>query len=390
MQEITVATSIAPRGIEKQARAVESWLQRGFDVISVNAQDEISLLSGLFPKVRFIPAHRTALEKIGKKLVYVNDVCSALQACNTRFCGIINSDIVFADAPDLIPFLHRHGTGSFIFGHRLDVENLDSSEGYPYIRGFDYFFFDRTFIKSIPAADFFLGATWWDLWLPLVAEHSGLQLIQPMERFALHQNHPIAWSLPDHLAMGRNLFEFLIANRYPVHNHPIFNPVFENFQKNYDGLCFVLLLDYIMEHSIKLSICDQTSTIVKVSPIIKPSEPDISLVFREISHANLHLILDFIDYMEQQDINDKLEMLFVVEYWFENNDVFNTLMEKAYKYGNINCIRFFNQTSKHDVIGTVKKLTRGRSVLVLDQSVSTTSGGNINQLQFVPLQAQDF
>jgi len=47
---ITVATSIAPRNIEKQRVAVMSWVAAGLRIISVNTPEEIELLKTSFPK----------------------------------------------------------------------------------------------------------------------------------------------------------------------------------------------------------------------------------------------------------------------------------------------------------------------------------------------------
>lgn len=62
---ITIATSIAPKNIENQKLATESWVKCGFKVVSVNIKQEIKQLRSQFPHVTFHEAKRDARKETG-------------------------------------------------------------------------------------------------------------------------------------------------------------------------------------------------------------------------------------------------------------------------------------------------------------------------------------
>ena len=64
----TVATSIAPKGLELQRKAIASWLRLGFAVISFNNTAEVELLAPQFPEVRFVTVARDGLLYDGQQL----------------------------------------------------------------------------------------------------------------------------------------------------------------------------------------------------------------------------------------------------------------------------------------------------------------------------------
>ena len=80
MEKILIATSIAPFEIENQRKAIDSWIEAGFEVISVNTISELELLKKDFPDIHFIEAKRDASTEKGRPLIYVYDILTKLSS----------------------------------------------------------------------------------------------------------------------------------------------------------------------------------------------------------------------------------------------------------------------------------------------------------------------
>ena len=82
--------------IEKQYKALQTWRDAGFDIISCNVLSEIKQLPILFPQVRFVELKRSGKERTGKPFPFIFDLLEALReniVQENEVCGIINSDI---------------------------------------------------------------------------------------------------------------------------------------------------------------------------------------------------------------------------------------------------------------------------------------------------------
>ena len=151
---ILIATSLAPGDrIGLQKRAVNSWLENGFQVRSYNDAKEAELIRDEFPDVQFQAVDRTAQAYLGKPLVFVSDILSDLGAGENGICGIVNSDIFFRNSPDLAGFLFEHANDSIVLGARLEVENYDDDEGKPDPFGIDYNFMPSGLISKLSESD---------------------------------------------------------------------------------------------------------------------------------------------------------------------------------------------------------------------------------------------
>lgn len=169
-ERILVATSIAPGPrLAIQQDAVASWLECGFDVISLNAAEEIALLEPAFPAIEFEPAPRTARPFTGKPLVFVSDMLHVLAARTHRVVGLINSDVRIEPQAELARVLAAQCAESMLIGPRLNVDAWNDPAGVEDPWGFDLFLFERTTIGMWPETRFCLGQGFWDIWLPLMA-----------------------------------------------------------------------------------------------------------------------------------------------------------------------------------------------------------------------------
>gem|GEM_PF-997989 len=188
-ETIAVITSIAPSRIEVQQRAIQSWLDLGLEVMSLNVQEEIDCLKVHFTGVTFIPAPRNGRKRLGKPYVYVNDMFAALRETGRETVGIINSDIILRSGRDLLALIRRESKRCLLYGSRIDIDNPEDGDGCYYRRGFDLFFMGRDVTKAIPENNFMLGMPWWDYWLPCLMLSKGIEIKRIENPRAFHLTH---------------------------------------------------------------------------------------------------------------------------------------------------------------------------------------------------------
>lgn len=206
-EKITIATSLAPnKDISTQKRAIESWIACGFHVVSINSQDEISMIQHEFPNIEFVTAQRDAREIYGKPYIYIDDILSYFSTQNNRICGIVNSDIHFFKK-DLPAFMFKEAADSFVFGPRLDIESFDKISNGTFYKGFDYFFFDQSLIKHYPPAKFCIGLPWWDYWMPLIPLLANLPVKKVTTPICYHIIHPSNYSIASWKALAMEMMK---------------------------------------------------------------------------------------------------------------------------------------------------------------------------------------
>ena len=207
VEPIAVITSIAPSRIDVQQRAVQSWLDQGFEVMSLNVQEEIDRLTADFPGVRFIRAKRDGRKRLGRPYVYINDMLSALRQSGRQIVGVINSDIILRAGEGLNDLLSQEAMGSLLYGSRIDIDCLENSNGRYYHRGFDLFFMDRDVILDIPDNGFMLGMPWWDYWFPCLMLSKGFKVKRIENPAAFHLWHKPNYSTENSVAFGADFVD---------------------------------------------------------------------------------------------------------------------------------------------------------------------------------------
>jgi hypothetical protein len=190
---IVVATSIAPKNMENQVKAISSWENAGFRIVSLNCTEEVEKLSHVFPNVEFISVDSDAREQFGKPYVYFNHFLDYFQTCSEEICGIINSDIHFPYA-DLRfkSFIYSEARNSLVHGSRMDVSELDDENGVMHFTGFDYFFLDKGIVPFYPREDFCIGLPGIDYWIaliPLIHKIPVKRIINPLAYHVIHQTN---------------------------------------------------------------------------------------------------------------------------------------------------------------------------------------------------------
>jgi hypothetical protein len=190
MARILIATSIAPGGrIATQRNAIESWLSAGFDVVSLNAKDEIAALQGDFPNTTFVSVERTAKLLTGRHHVFIDDILHYLAKSGTGTVGIVNSDIVLASLPGLAERIAEQAAHGLLCCPRLDV--AQGSDGGRSVDpfGYDLFFFRPETAVLWDRTRLCLGQGYWDHYLPLMAilrGHPTFKVLPPIGRHIAH------------------------------------------------------------------------------------------------------------------------------------------------------------------------------------------------------------
>jgi len=187
-------TSLAPsKELDNQIKAISSWQKIGFQVIAMNTSEEIATLETYFKDVIFVRASKDAKNKFGKPYIYFDDVLGFFKASDFKICGIVNSDIHLLNE-EFLPFVSKEAINSLVYGHRMNVESLDSlNHGEMDKFGFDYFFFDKEIIEYYPKSELCLGLPFWDWWMVLIPLFYRVSVKKVMTAHAYHLNHPLAW-----------------------------------------------------------------------------------------------------------------------------------------------------------------------------------------------------
>jgi FkbM family methyltransferase len=188
---IMVVTSIAPGNIDNQKPAIESWTRLGLKIISLNTIEEIETLKSLYKDVTFSAVSRDGRKEAGRPLVYLDDMFLYLREHGSKICGIINSDIRLKVCADFLELIGKEIENSLILGSRIDVDYPEQNEGEIYAHGFDLFFFEQKVLEKFPSSQFCLGLPWWDLWIPVLAHHQGLNLKYLDVSGAYHVKHKV-------------------------------------------------------------------------------------------------------------------------------------------------------------------------------------------------------
>ena len=252
-----VATSIAPGNTERQQKAIQSWLDNGFTVISVNIPAEIELLEGSFPDVTFVKAERDGRDLYGRPLVFLDDVFSALAATGSPLCGIINSDIQLNVGSSIRNFISREAHGALVLGHRIDVDRPESAEGTLYRNGFDVFFFSCDLCSYFPPSEFCLGTTWWDIWAPLAMVLKGVPVKQLITPLAYHVIHDNRWNENEWHANCERIIRIIGSEANSDTKHAELGELAQRQlrQHNYIGF-FSVVRDYILYKAEKISLSE--------------------------------------------------------------------------------------------------------------------------------------
>lgn len=236
---ITIATSLAPsKDLHNQCMAINSWLKLGFKVISMNSAEEIAVLQPFFSDIEFVQAHRDGRHKFTKPYIYFDDCLAYFAKCESKICGIVNSDIYLLKE-EFYALLTKEAVHSFVYGCRIDVQSLEDLNGEFFELGFDYFFFDKQIVSYYPQSNFLIGLPMWDFWVVLIPIYFRIPVKKVITSHAYHIIHKTNWDHKVWCVFRDELLRYIKPmNSLPISIYPMY------------------LLAGIAKHSIAISLWD--------------------------------------------------------------------------------------------------------------------------------------
>jgi hypothetical protein len=209
-KKIVVATSLAPKRIKMQKKAMATWINAGFKIVSLNTEEEVKLLKPSFPDIEFHVVKRSAKEKFGKPYIFIYDFMNYLKSSKSKICGIINSDIHLKGVKkNIINSIYNEALGSLVYGHRIDVPDINQTNG-TVCNGVDYFFFDRKLIDIYQDDGLCMGQPAWDWWMVCVTAYAQKPTKRVLSHIAYHEIHPQEW----YESLNQYLIESTVFKKY--------------------------------------------------------------------------------------------------------------------------------------------------------------------------------
>ena len=225
--DFVLATSLNPRGGNNQLKAYKSWLDSGFKVVSFNCEEEVQLLKPVYGNVIFYTVNRTAYSKVGKHLVYLDDIIKELKKFPNQNFGLINSDITLdnqlINGNSFKTKLKEYLKKGILYSNRIDIENSDFSNGNEYEVGYDLFFFTQKHLEKISGLDLIIGLPWWDYYFLLAALFNLISIIKINEKIAYHVKHTSFYNEEIWFELGGTVLDFTKKMMDSINNYDLFN-----------------------------------------------------------------------------------------------------------------------------------------------------------------------
>lgn len=188
------ALSRLPHHISRQTECLNTWKDFGLDVIAVNTREEIAELSRRYPQVDHWRASENLTESYAtnhtQKITSLTEVSAELN----KPILLINSDIeIRGDQSRLFSAIRP---GEMTIGVRHNYAT-DWRKGERERWGFDAFYIEPSFARSLPRLDLGIGKPVWDYWLPIHCYQQQIRINVIQYGLFFHQSHPQKWTLDD-------------------------------------------------------------------------------------------------------------------------------------------------------------------------------------------------
>ena len=184
----------AENGRAHQKRCVQSWLDAGACVISMNNQAEIALLEDDYKGVLFTRCKEGDVDN-PRNLPTLTDMLELGRSlADSRVFAVVNSDVYFSGSPPMLEALFAAAEGRVIMSNRHECAPTGVEVGLPYLYGYDFIIVDRDYIVPEEMKGFIIGSPWWDyLFLYLLAARD-VPLSMLTSPVIVHSTHEQAWN----------------------------------------------------------------------------------------------------------------------------------------------------------------------------------------------------
>lgn len=188
-------TSISPghKNFESQKVAIDSWVRAGYEVVSLNVEDEIKELKD-FPEVKFVSTFRHTKHIFGKPYITASALIDYIKEVKSKHTLLINSDIIIDDQLKYTENIKKISEDGIVIMNRRDFNN-SHSEGIVYELGFDGFFINYKWIDVFPQTVLSLGQCFWDYWVPYSALTNRVKIFKLNEPYLFHKRHSVQYSV---------------------------------------------------------------------------------------------------------------------------------------------------------------------------------------------------
>lgn len=230
---VLLTTSLIADAIDitNQHRAVASWLDGGFTVVSLNRPADIPLLQPDFPQVRFVPVANDSH-------VSFDDLVTYLDQTDFTVCGIVDPDTCLY-GNHLADHIAKEAINCLIYQEKKHVESLQVFDGTIFLN-MGCLFFDKRLTACYPRETIKLCSPWWDYWailLPIVCKVPVKRITTP---FAYHVVHSERYDLYEMLAFAE------ILAKYAPPPFPLSTETLLKYQH--------ILLQVIRNHSLDIAL----------------------------------------------------------------------------------------------------------------------------------------
>ena len=197
-----VVTSISPYNLEIQLSSINSWINLGMQVYSINVKSEIEELQKVFKKVIFIPVQGIT-SVFGEGFISLDIFLHKAKEVMPNVITIINSDVELVGSKEQIKRLIEIGSTGLCMAPRY---NYDKGKDKCTVEkfGFDIFSFKTDAIKYLPPSTITYGKPLWDYWLPYYLLENRIKLTHVTDKIGIHENHERRWNKLDRLEMIAN------------------------------------------------------------------------------------------------------------------------------------------------------------------------------------------
>jgi hypothetical protein len=219
MTKATLFTSLPPRtsrlvgdrdfGLAYQRACIDSWIAAGFDVASLNPENEIAELRKFDLPVDYLisPNPRP------KIMEYLTEA----RRSQTDLMGIINADCLLLNYRGFVQSILSGARDGLVMVERVNIDPNSLLPTGQTCLGFDAFFFNKAHACQVSIdPDLSVGQPWWDYWFPTEFAVSGIKLIRPQWPLIVHLDHEQGWSQARWLEYGRKFITHFSAMSEPT------------------------------------------------------------------------------------------------------------------------------------------------------------------------------